>query len=629
MLLDAETLIVYFEETNHSLQEIEKELIVLEDMAANVDMSFAKKIYRKMHIIKSGASILGLPKIKELSQKLENVLGLICDGKLVPNPEIINILLQGCDHLMQLSGYQKTVKKEIDIDEQSVMLTGLTSAVLPDDKKKSVTQIKDIPIPGGTLIFHIPEFNIIKVLDQEKKIYIVEYDLINDVQEKNNTPLDIVRLVQQHGEIIDSLVDIKSVGTLEDVVSSNRMPYFILLASSLTHEQLLRELNLNSNQIIDLKNEFDDLFHSKTNDSDKPEDLIKKQKTYQSTCCNEYQHERISDLTCELYFASCHLQKTTMIEHNQLHDISVDRIKTVLNNIKSHVLLNYQLPVSKGFWKLIRNIHDYSFQSGNNARLRLFCDKINMDRRMIKLLIQPLTEIIIKMIHYFVTMHDSALTNDMIQIDLITHENENLIFIEIFSHHKIPTRDNFVLDCQSEIDQLKAIRAELKSYRHDEKGPVVQITLPHTFSIINGWSVIIDNQNYIIPRINVCTVLDHSNYSKSTDIQKSNDYLSILYKKQWIPIVTDLYKQSCEDLNAFFNQKSILICTVGNEQFALPVDQVEYSEIDVVLQPLDKDQDFNALNSVSVATCLLSNRNVAFVPDMGYLGHQSKRIKPF
>jgi len=622
MFIDAETLIIYFDETNHSLHEIEKDLILLEEMGTNVDMTFANNIFRKMHIIKSGASILGLSKIKELSQKLENLLGLICNGKLVPNPEIVNILLHGCDNIKQLSRNQST-KQEIDIDEQSVMLTGLTSAVLPDDKKNSVTRIREISLLGGNLVFQIPEFNLFQVFDQGKSIYILEFDLIHDVQEKNNTPLDLVRLVQQHGEIIDCLVDIKSVGTLEERIPTQKIPYFVLLASSKTQDQLVKELKLPSVQVNELKNEFDDLIQGRKKDEKNQNESNKKQNIYMSTFFSEYQQERLSDLSCELEFACRHLLNDHEKDH--IHKLTIDRIHDVLKNLQSHVHLNYQLPVSKCFWELIRNVHDYSFQSGNKARLNLFCEGIHMDSRIIAILIQPLTEIITKMIPFFSNDCSKGIVEkDATQIDLMVSENEQNFIIEIFSYDHIPIPENSFLDFKSEVNHLNSVLGELLQQNHTEKGFVVNITLPRLCSIINGWPVVIDGKDYIIPRINVCDCLQISDISKDSDIKETDNHLWILYQESWLPVICISNDDSFVKIQSFVNQNktSVLICNVGMEKFALPVDSIENSEINVVIQP---NRHLNSGTRI-VSTCLLKSGSIAFIPDMGDLGYQSMQI---
>ncbi|MBF0449613.1 MAG: Hpt domain-containing protein [Candidatus Magnetomorum sp.] len=626
MMIDADTLNTYFEESNCSLKDIEKDLITLEDMGAKIDIPFAGEIFRSMHAIKSGASILGLSKIKELSQKLENILGLICNEKLVPNPEVINLLLQGCDRLLQLTRQQYT-QKEIDIDEQSVMLTGLTSAVLPDDKKDSVTHIRNIPLPDGRHAFQIPEFNIQQALDQGKTVYILEYDLIRDVQEKNDTPLNMVRFVQQHGEMIDSLLDIKSVGTLEENISLPGIPYFILLASSLTHEQLVTALNISPHKVYELKNEFDDLVNPQNNKCLKKHcfqnNSIQKQECPLSLL-NQEQLERFSGLASELNFAYDYLLNTNMAE-DPIKDIAINRIKVVLTDFQALVDAGQKTPVSKGSLELIRNIRDYGFQSGNKARINCSGEDILMDRRILRQLVDALTGSIIKMILFFSRIRENSGQKKAItQFTLTIVENEQNVILELFSPDRMPIPENSFLDIHLEQNQLNSINSELQQNQQPEKGIVLTFTLPRTFTILNGYPVEIDHQTYIIPRINVLGYSLRSELSENTDLRQTGDHMIILYENQWIPIISIYREASQHTINAVLHRNVFVFCHIGTQRFGLAVDKAEESETDAVLQPLSRHL---SSNPTLVGTCLLKDGDIAFVPDMGYFAYQAMLTK--
>ncbi|MBW1899268.1 MAG: hybrid sensor histidine kinase/response regulator, partial [Deltaproteobacteria bacterium] len=61
-------------------------------------------------------------------------------------------------------------------------------------------------------------------------IYLIEYDLIHDIQRKMKTPLDVISSLLNSGKIIQSKIDIQAVGTLNEDIPS-RIPFYILFAS--------------------------------------------------------------------------------------------------------------------------------------------------------------------------------------------------------------------------------------------------------------------------------------------------------------------------------------------------------------------------------------------------------------
>ena len=88
-----ETLRLYVEESLEHLASIENDLLAIEDGGADIDEELVNKVFRAAHSIKGGAGFMGLVNIKELSHKMENVLGMIREREMTPNSEVINILL--------------------------------------------------------------------------------------------------------------------------------------------------------------------------------------------------------------------------------------------------------------------------------------------------------------------------------------------------------------------------------------------------------------------------------------------------------------------------------------------------------------------------------------------------------
>ena len=99
---DDEILQGFIEESLEHLADIENDLLVVEGTGADIDVELVNKVFRAAHSIKGGAGFMGLTVIQNLAHSAENVLGLIRSEKLIPNPDIINVLLQAFDELQQL-----------------------------------------------------------------------------------------------------------------------------------------------------------------------------------------------------------------------------------------------------------------------------------------------------------------------------------------------------------------------------------------------------------------------------------------------------------------------------------------------------------------------------------------------
>ncbi|MBW2609240.1 MAG: chemotaxis protein CheW [Deltaproteobacteria bacterium] len=246
---DDETLRLYIEESEDHLTDIENDLLAIESAGAEIDEELVNKVFRAAHSIKGGAGFMGLNSIKELSHKMENVLGMIREREMIPNPEIVNILLLASDTLRNLIQNAES-SNETDISEHVEALAALTTSSLPDNERDDVSTMIDISFPDGKTVFNVAQYDISNAGKKGNYIYLVEYDLIHDVHKKNRTPLDLLKKMEESGNIIDCKIAIKAVGNLEDDTISNRIPFLVLFATILEPEMVNALFEIDENNVF-------------------------------------------------------------------------------------------------------------------------------------------------------------------------------------------------------------------------------------------------------------------------------------------------------------------------------------------------------------------------------------------
>ncbi len=137
---DDEILQGFIEESLEHLSDIENDLLAIEEAGENIDEDLVNKVFRAAHSIKGGAGFMGLSVIQELSHAMENVLGKIRSKKLIPNPDIINVLLLAADQLQRMVEDVQT-SNDVDITEHLIPLNaiaeGQTLAVESTIRKSS------------------------------------------------------------------------------------------------------------------------------------------------------------------------------------------------------------------------------------------------------------------------------------------------------------------------------------------------------------------------------------------------------------------------------------------------------------------------------------------------------------
>ena len=235
MFEDDETLRMYVEESLDHLGDIESDLLSIEQSGADIDVDLVNNVFRAAHSIKGGAGFMGLVTIKELSHSLENVLGLIRERELIPDPAKISVLLNGFDKLEEMLNKIEKSNDE-DVSNHIEMLSNITKDSLNDDKLEEVSELVDIEFAENGLFTDISLYEIEKHIDDGKNLFIVEYDLINDIQLKGKNPLLVMQNIEKTGIIIDSKLDFASIGTLDDDSFSSRIPFQILFSSIIEYD---------------------------------------------------------------------------------------------------------------------------------------------------------------------------------------------------------------------------------------------------------------------------------------------------------------------------------------------------------------------------------------------------------
>jgi two-component system, chemotaxis family, sensor kinase CheA len=227
--LDDEIMTMFVEDTREHLGDIETALMDMERGGADIDEELVNKVFRAAHSIKGGAGFLNLNNIRDLAHKLEGLLHMVRSREVVPDTRVINRLLAGFDRLLGLVEAAATSDQE-DIGALLAELSGLTAEHLSPQQLVQAAATVPIALPGGEVLFSEDELSLRQAMASGKNLYLVEYDLIHDVQARGKTPLDIIGTMESSGLIVDCRMDLAGVGDI-DAPPVNRIPFYVLFAS--------------------------------------------------------------------------------------------------------------------------------------------------------------------------------------------------------------------------------------------------------------------------------------------------------------------------------------------------------------------------------------------------------------
>jgi chemotaxis protein histidine kinase CheA len=229
MALDDELIQDYLVECVDHLTTIEADLLAIEHAGAAIDEQLVNRVFRAAHSIKGGAGFFDLVKIQELAHKIENVLDLVRSRQMVPNPKIVSVLLSAFDRLRALV-LNCRESNDADISTFVNALTELAAASLKEQANSLNEEVvvKSLSSPAS---LKASAFDLAHATSSGRRIYLLEYDLIDDIQVRTLTPLDLLHRLLENGELLDSRLGFESVGTLDDD-NLNRLKWEVLYASA-------------------------------------------------------------------------------------------------------------------------------------------------------------------------------------------------------------------------------------------------------------------------------------------------------------------------------------------------------------------------------------------------------------
>ena len=276
---DDEILDLFLEESAEHLDGIENDLLTIEKDGESINYELVNKVFRAMHTIKGGSSFFGLDKIKDLTHVAENILDKVRNKNLVPNSTIVQGLLKAIDLLNDMIQNPQDMDS-VNITECIDLLNACIDGKSSETPKSSTI---DITNKRGDVVFSIDTEIISNSENMEKggsNIYLLEYDIIQDIEQQGKTPVDVINDLMQLCHFIESKVDYSNTPSLENF-KKTAIPFYVLVSTVLERDMAFEFLGLEENQILcydiegNLIKDDEDGFESDVLDLSELEELTK------------------------------------------------------------------------------------------------------------------------------------------------------------------------------------------------------------------------------------------------------------------------------------------------------------------------------------------------------------------
>ena len=429
-----ETLLAFTEESLEHLDGIEADLLTIEEDGADIDSDVVNKVFRAVHSIKGGAGFLGLENIKDLSHYSENLLNMVRNNELVPTPAIVSVLLDATDKLTSLIN-DVTSSNEVDISTELNALKNAVKNSLPEEEKESLDTSVEVGTQAHISLFAVSEFDITSCRKGGNNIFILEYDLLTDIEQQGRTPLDVISELQQTGQLLDSMVNTASIGNLGADPDSFTIPFYVLFATIMEKELLMAFLGLPEQKITFIEPDQQDAPPPEqqapasievaapepppapasppvaaTPPPKKPAPP-KPFKAESNLRVNVKILDNLMTLAGELVLTRNQLSQAVLSDNSQGVDAVSQRLDMVTTELQEAIMSTRMQPVGNVFHKFKRVVRDLSRDLGKQIELVIEGEDVELDKTIIEAIGDPLTHLVRNSIDHGIEMPDVRLAN--------------------------------------------------------------------------------------------------------------------------------------------------------------------------------------------------------------------------
>jgi len=422
----------------------------------------------------------------------------------------------------------------------------------------------------------------------------------------------------------------------------------------------------NNIQSIEVKVEKSDQSRSELPQETRPQPMDLRQKTRKMLHVDAGKLDQLIDLVGELVIANAGINLLAQESMDGRLKESASLMSRLVEDIRNSTLSMRMVQIGNTFTRFRRLVHDLSHDLGKQIDLVINGSETELDKSMVEKINDPLMHLVRNAIDHGIepeqqriasgkpasgtlqlnAYHDSgsivievsddgrglnrqailasARAKGLIKSDqeLNTQEIDNLIFEPNLSTAKTVTQlsgRGVGLDVVKR--NINALNGTIDVKSREGEGVTIQIYLPLTLAIIDGFLLSVGNSRFVVPLDRVVECVEFSNNIHSQEcgyINLRGRVLPLLYLNHLFQL-----RQEHSD-----QRQNIIVVHYGSQQAGLVVDAL-LGELQAVIKPLGKI--FEKLSGISGAT-ILGSGEVALILDVPelvkrYAGkhHQAKQ----
>ncbi|HGY4383513.1 TPA: chemotaxis protein CheA [Escherichia coli] len=629
----------FFDEADELLADMEQHLLVLQPEAPDAEQLNA--IFRAAHSIKGGAGTFGFSVLQETTHLMENLLDEARRGEMQLNTDIINLFLETKDIMQeQLDAYKQS--QEPDAASFDYICQALRQLALEakDETPSAVTRLSVVAKsePQDEQSRSQSPRRIIL-----SRLKAGEVDLLEEELGHLTTLTDVVKGA-------DSLSAILPGDIAEDDITA--VLCFVIEADQITFETVEVSPKISTPPVLKLAAE------------QAPTGRVEREKTTRSSESTSIRVavekvDQLINLVGELVITQSMLaQRSSELDPVNHGDLitSMGQLQRNARDLQESVMSIRMMPMEYVFSRYPRLVRDLAGKLGKQVELTLVGSSTELDKSLIERIIDPLTHLVRNSLDHGIELPEKRLAagkNSVGNLILSAEHQGGNICIEVTDDGAGLNRERILAKVASQgltvsenmsddevamlifapgfstaeqvtdvsgrgvgMDVVKRNIQEMGGHVEIQSkqgtGTTIRILLPLTLAILDGMSVRVADEVFILPLNAVMESLQ----PREADLHPLAGGERVLeVRGEYLPIV-ELWKVfNVAGAKTEATQGIVVILQSGGRRYALLVDQL-IGQHQVVVKNLESN--YRKVPGISAAT-ILGDGSVALIVDVSAL----------
>jgi len=381
---------IYLQESGELLQQMNKNLLILEKQPKNTEALNA--IFRAAHTLKSMAASMGDRDIADLSHKMEDVLDELRSAKIIASEEVINLLFKSFDCLEVMAGAIREDKK-ITADIQP-LIASLDKFILKGP------QITEENISEGLSLNKFEKKTLARVKKEGLDCYHIKVILDKDCVLKSVRAFMVFRNLHAIGEVVKSIPDSQ---LLEE--EKFGLEFYCIFISKekpgIVKKKVMEILDVEKVEIHEIKIEPSwekELLEDPFIEAQKMQELAlgpgEGMRKIQSVRVDINRLDKLMNLVEELAISKLRLAEVGIkIPDVDLKTV-IEELGRLTDDLQAEVMQARLVPVSQVFDRFPRLVRDLAKKEGKLVKFDIIGGDIELDRTILDEIGDPLIHIL-------------------------------------------------------------------------------------------------------------------------------------------------------------------------------------------------------------------------------------------